>query len=79
MTKEQMLKTALGYRGISQAELARKLNTSPSNLNQKIKRNTITPEELHTISKILEAEFVCAFHFSDGLKVSLIGENKESL
>ena len=40
MTIEQKLKMALGYAGISQAELARRIGQSPSNLNQKVKRGT---------------------------------------
>ena len=36
MTIEQKINMALSYRGISQAELARKIGTTPSNLNQKV-------------------------------------------
>ncbi len=35
MTTEQMIKMALSYAGVSQAELARRISTTPSNLNQK--------------------------------------------
>ena len=35
MTTEQMIKMALSYTGVSQAELARRISTTPSNLNQK--------------------------------------------
>lgn len=46
MTIAQKLSMALSYKGISQAELARRIDTPPSNLNQKVKRNTLTKEEL---------------------------------
>ena len=46
MTIAQKLNMALSYKGISQAELARRIGTTPSNLNQKVKRNTLTKEEL---------------------------------
>lgn len=66
MTTEQMLKMALSYKGISQAELARSIGTTPSNLNQKVKRNTLTRENLEEIATALGAEFVCHFRFPDG-------------
>lgn len=69
MTTEQMLKMALTYKGLSQAELARKLETTPSNLNQKVKRNTLTREDLEKIAAVLGAEFVCCFRFPDGKEI----------
>lgn len=69
MTTEQMLKMALTYKGTSQAELARRLGTTPSNLNQKVKRNTLTREDLEQIAQMLDAEFVCHFRFADGTEI----------
>lgn len=51
---------------ISQAELARKIGTTPSNLNQKVKRNTLTKEELETIANSLGASYRAEFIFPDG-------------
>lgn len=62
MTIEQQINMALAYKGISQAELARKIGTTPSNLNRKVKRNTLTKEEMEKIAQALggswRAEFV---------------------
>ena len=62
MTTEQKINMALAYKGISQAELARRIGTTPSNLNKKVKRNTLTKEEMEQIAKSLggcwRAEFV---------------------
>ena len=62
MTIEQKINMALAYRGMSQAELARRIGTTPSNLNKKVKRNTLTKEEMEQIAKSLggcwRAEFV---------------------
>lgn len=69
MTIEQMLKMALSYKGISQAELARQLGTTPSNLNQKVKRDTLTKRDLEDISEILGCKFICFFEFPDGTKI----------
>ncbi len=63
MIIEQKIKMALAYAGISQAELARRIGMTPSNLNQKIKRDTLTYGEMETIAQTLgvswRAEFVC--------------------
>ena len=63
MNIEQKIRMALARAGISQAELARRLNTTPSNLNQKVKRNTLTNEDMEAIAAALNiawrAEFVC--------------------
>ncbi len=69
MPIEKMIKVALSYAGISQAELARRIGTTPSNLNQKIKRNTLTKEELEQIANALGAEFICVFRFPDGREI----------
>lgn len=66
MTIEQKLNMALSYRGMSQAELARKIGTSPSNLHQKVKRNTLTKEELETIAESLDCKWRAEFVFDDG-------------
>lgn len=66
MTIEQKLSMALSYKGMSQAELARRIGTTPSNLNQKVKRNTLTKEELEQIAKALGGTWRAEFVFEDG-------------
>lgn len=66
MTIAQKLNMALSYKGISQAELARRMGTTPSNLNQKVKRNTLTKEELEQIAQILGGVWHAEFEFPDG-------------
>lgn len=69
MTMEQKVSMALAYKGISQAALARALETTPSNFNQKLKRGTFTIEELEKIAKALGAKYFFGFEFEDGTKV----------
>ncbi len=69
MTVEQKIKMALSYAGKSQAELARLLNTTPSNLNQKIKRNTLTKEEIEEIAGALGGIWRAEFEFPDGTTI----------
>lgn len=66
MTIEQKIKMALSFSGISQAELARRISTTPSNLNQKVKRNTLTKEELEEIANALGGTWRAEFVFEDG-------------
>ncbi|MDY3984153.1 helix-turn-helix domain-containing protein [Dysosmobacter sp.] len=69
MTIEQKMKMALAYSGISQAELARRIGTTPSNLNQKVKRNTLTNEELEQIAVALGGAWRAEFVFNDGTTI----------
>lgn len=69
MTIEQKISMAAARSGISQAELARKLNTTPSNLNQKIKRETLKQDELEQIASILGGRWEAHFYFDDGTVV----------
>ena len=70
MTMEQKIKMALAYRDMSQAALAREIGMTPSNFNQKLKRNTFTDEELRKMAEALGACYIPAsFDFPDGTKI----------
>lgn len=69
VTIEQKIKMALSYSGVSQAELARRMGTTPSNLNQKVKRNTLTKEEMEQIASTLGATWRAEFVFEDGMVI----------
>ena len=63
---ETIISMALAYRHISQSELSRKLGTTPSNLNQKVKRNTLTTEDMEQIAGVLGAQWQVQMVFDDG-------------
>lgn len=69
MTIEEKIRVLLAHVGISQAELARRVGTTPSNLNQKIKRNTLTYEEIRKIAKSVGAEWEANFVLQNGTKI----------
>lgn len=69
MTISQKINMAIAYRGISQAALARAIGMTPSNFNQKFKRETFTLEELEQIAKALGGEYFFGFSFPDGTKI----------
>ena len=66
MTVEQKIKMALSYAGISQSELARQIGTTPQNFNQKLKRNSLTKEEMEKIASVLGGSWRAEFVFADG-------------
>ena len=55
--------------GISESELARRIETSPQKRNQRLKVGKFTGEELEKIAAALNAEFIFAFRFNDGTTV----------
>jgi len=65
MTYEQKINMAIAYKGISQAELARRLGETPQNFNKKVKRGTLSPEEMMAIAEELGATYWFGFIFPD--------------
>lgn len=51
---------------VSEAELARRLGKSPQSLNAKLKRGTMTVEELERIATVLGVEFKRIFILGNG-------------
>ncbi len=66
MTMQQKINMALAYKGISQAALARSVGMTPSNFNQKFKRESFSIEELEKIAEALGAIYSFQFTFEDG-------------
>lgn len=69
MTISQKINMAMAYKGISQSELARLINTSRQNLNAKFRRETFTQEELEKIADVLGGEYFFGFKFPDGTQI----------
>lgn len=69
MTMSQKINMAIAYKSISQAALARDIGMTPSNFNQKLKRETFTTEELEQIANSLGGIYEFNFIFPDGTKI----------
>lgn len=69
MTMEQKINMAAAYKGLSQAALARLINMTPSNFNQKIKRETFSVAELEAIAEALGGSYEFGFVFPDGTRI----------
>ena len=52
-TPAEQIKVLMALEGVSTAELARRLKTTRQNMGQRIKRGTVTPEELEEIAVAL--------------------------
>lgn len=69
MNLEKKIKMALAYGEASQAELARRLGTTPANFNHRLKGGTFKVDELEKIAEALGAKFSYSFDFEDGTKI----------
>lgn len=69
MTIPQKVRMALAYKGMSEAELARLVGSSPSAFNQRMKTGKFSSEDLESIAKALGAKCFFGFEFEDGTKV----------
>lgn len=63
------IKMSLAYKGMSEAELARRFGTTPAAFNQRMKTEKFSAEELQKIGEILGAKYIFGFEFPDGTKI----------
>jgi len=69
MTISQKIKMALAYKGMSEADLARSVGTSPQAFNQRMKTGKFSTDEMNKIAEALEADYYFGFEFKDGTKI----------
>lgn len=66
MPSSEKIRILLIKRGnISEAELARRLGVSPQNLNNKMKRDNFTENDLEKIASVLNCSFESTFIMND--------------
>ncbi|SHH38321.1 Cro/C1-type HTH DNA-binding domain-containing protein [Anaerosphaera aminiphila DSM 21120] len=61
MTTAEMIKELCEQMNISVSELARRIGQTPQNFNKKLKRETVTLDELKAIADVLCVKFEQAF------------------
>ena len=59
---------------ISVSELARRIGQTPQNFGKKLKRDTVTLEELKLIADVMGVTFEQSFIFPDGEKIKTSNE-----
>lgn len=70
MTTSDMIRELCEKKNISLAELARRIGQSPQNFNKKLKRGTVSFEEMMEIAKALNVKFEQTFVLPDGQKIN---------
>ena len=69
MTTAEMIKELCEQMNISVSELARRIGQTPQNFNKKLKRETVTLDELKAIADVLDIKFEQAFILPDGNEI----------
>ena len=69
MNITKKIKAIIAYAGISEAELARRLGTSPAAFNNRMKRAKFSIEDLESIANALDCDFKCSFVFKDKTEI----------
>ena len=69
MTTSEQIRVLCVRAGISLSELARRIEQKPQNFNAKLKRNTVTQEELNQIAKVLGATYEQYFVLPNGEQI----------
>lgn len=72
MTTSDMIRDLCEKQNISLAELCRRIGQTPQNFNKKLKRGTVSFEEMVAIAKALDVGYEQAFVLSDGEKIGRI-------
>ena len=71
MTTSDMIRQLCEELNISLAELSRRIGQSPQNFNKKLKRDTVSSEEMIAIAETLDVGYEQAFIFPDGEKIKI--------
>ena len=69
LTTSDMIRELCGKQNISLAELCRRIGQTPQNFNKKLKRGTVSFEEMVSISEALNVGYEQAFVLPDGEKI----------
>ena len=69
MTISEQIKVLCVRCKVSEAELARRLGTSPQNFNSKMKRESFTIKDLEDVAKALNVDFKRAFVLDNGEEI----------
>lgn len=69
MTTSDMIRELCEKKNISLAELARRIGQSPQNFSKKLKRGTVSFEEMMAIAEALGVDYEQAFILPNGKRI----------
>lgn len=75
MTTSDMIRTLCEKQNISLAELCRRIGQTPQSFNKKLKRGTVSFEEMMDIAEALGVGYEQAFVLPDGEKIGISEED----
>lgn len=75
MNTSNLVKKLCKEKGISVAELARRIGQTPQNFNKKLQRETVSTEELMAIANELGIKFEQSYILENGEKLSIPNES----
>lgn len=75
MSTSELIKNLCKEKDISVAELARRIGQTPQNFNKKLKRETVSTEELMMIANELGVKFEQTYTLENGEKISISNES----
>ena len=76
MTTSDMIRQLCEKMNISQAELCRRIGQTPQNFNKKLKRGTVSSEDMMAIAEALGVDYEHAFVLPDGSKINIGGRQE---
>ena len=76
MSTSNLIKKLCKEKGISVAELARRVGQTPQNFSKKLKRETVSTEELMLIANVLGVVFEQSYILENGEKLTITSESK---
>ena len=76
MTSSDMVRELCEKMNISLAELCRRIGQTPQNFNKKLKRGTISFDEMAEIAEAVGVEYGQAFILLDGSKINIGGKQE---
>lgn len=71
MTTSDMIRALCEKKNISLAGLCRRIGQTPQNFNKKLKRGTVSFEEMMAIAEALDVGYEQAFVLPDGEKIEV--------
>lgn len=75
MTTSDMIRELCEKQNISLAELCRRIGQTPQNFNKKLKRGTVSFEEMMAIAEALDVEYEQSFILPGGKKIGMYNGN----
>lgn len=76
MTTSDMIRTLCEKQNISLAELSRRIGQTPQNFNKKLKRGTVSFDEMMKIAEAVGVGYEQAFVLPDGSKINMGGKQE---